>query len=417
MTTHIRSYSMKQAVRTGVLICLSAWLLTAAALCSAEGMEISPQTYKKVVKAREYISEEKYGDAEALLLEQKERSKRKKFDHIEVLRTLGYLYAARSQYGKAMQVFEEAMKVEGLPPELARELRYNLAQMYMAQDLFAKAAPQLEIYLQESEQAKQKPGSAVYLALANCYSQQKQYAKVIPVVRKAIATESKAQESWLQLLLAAHYELKEYDQAVNVLKELLLAYPEKKQYWKQLSGVYMQLKKDAAAVAVLEMAYRRDMLEEEKEFVNLANYLAYQNAPLRAGKIMEDGMQRGVVVSNGDNLRKLAGFWRQARERKRAIDAYKAALQQQVTGDTQLDLAYQLYENEDYRALVDLLNAPATDMSEEQKGRALLLKGQAYYNLEQSQEALATMREASRFDASAPAAKRWISFLTAGAEQ
>ena len=48
----------------------------------------------------------------------------------------------------------------------------------------------------------------------------------------------KAPESWYLLKMAAHYELKQYKLATEVLTALVDRYPEKKKYWTQLGHAH-----------------------------------------------------------------------------------------------------------------------------------------------------------------------------------
>ena len=78
--------------------------------------------------------------------------------------------------------------------------------------------------------------------------QLKQYREAIPAVDNAIKLSAgKAPESWYLLKMAAHYELKQYKPATEVLTALVDRYPEKKKYWTQLSAMHMQAGNDAKA--------------------------------------------------------------------------------------------------------------------------------------------------------------------------
>jgi predicted Zn-dependent protease len=102
----------------------------------------------------------------------------------------------------------------------------------------------------------------------------------------------KAPESWYLLKMAAHYELKQYKPATEVLTALVDRYPEKKKYWTQLSAMHMQAGNDAKATAALK-GYNLGMLTEANELQRLANYLAFAGIPHRAARVMEKAMKEG----------------------------------------------------------------------------------------------------------------------------
>ncbi len=73
-------------------------------------------------------------------------------------------------------------------------------------------------------------------------------------------------------------------------------YP-KKDYWVQLSAMYGELKDQQQQLAAMETAYVQDMLTEEKELVNLAYLFLANEVPYKAAKVLDQGIDEGVMLS------------------------------------------------------------------------------------------------------------------------
>ena len=94
------------------------------------------------------------------------------------------------------------------------------------------------------------------LMLAVAYSQVKNLRKALHLAQTAVRRSRRPQESWLQLQLSLHYELKHRWEVVHVLERLIARYPKKKSYWIQLAAIYSQLKEDRRLLAVLDLRAR-----------------------------------------------------------------------------------------------------------------------------------------------------------------
>ena len=190
----------------------------------------------------------------------------------------------------------------------------------------------------------------------------------------------KAPESWYLLKMAAHYELKQYKPATEVLTALVDRYPEKKKYWTQLSAMHMQAGNDAKALAALEGAYNLGMLTEANELQRLANYLAFAGIPHRAARVMEKAMKEGTIESTAANYKTLANYWHQAKELDPAIDTLAKSYKLAPNAELQLKMARMMIQSKRYRDLVAFAAKPAANASGEQRADLkTALTGVAYF--------------------------------------
>ncbi|MDW1844001.1 tetratricopeptide repeat protein, partial [Vibrio sp. Vb0839] len=287
--------------------------------------ELSDKTFRTVNKVQELIATEKYADALSKLNSALSSTSKKQYDRAVLLQQMGFLYSLQDDYPKAAKYFADALSLNALPVPVAQQVRYSLAQLYLAEGQFKKSVATMNEWFKIAETTEEKPQAHAYITLASAYVQLEDYKNAIPPAKQAIAMSKEPSESWYQLLMSAHYELKQFKSVAGVLKILTTKYPKNKRYWTQLSGIYMELNQERNALSTLEMAHKMGLLEGEKEYLRLVNFQAYQGVPFRAAKTLQHLIDEGHVERNATNLEKLGSFWQQAQELGHAIDVYQQA--------------------------------------------------------------------------------------------
>ncbi|MFM4935639.1 tetratricopeptide repeat protein [Aeromonas veronii] len=386
-------------------------VLLSTASWAAEQPALSDRAYRAVNKAQELITDKQYGLANARLQEALSSVGDRVYDKGVILQTLGFVAAQQEKYGQATKYFADAIATGGLPPQVAQQVRYNLAQLYMAEGNYQGSIKTMKEWF--ANQGKDdKPNSHAYITLANAHVQLKQYHDAIPAVDQAIKLSAgKAPESWYLLKMGAHYELKQYKPATEVLTSLVNMFPEKKKYWTQLSAMHMQAGNDAKALAALESAYNLGMLTEAAELQRLANYLAFTGIPHRAARVMEKGMKDGVIEQSASNYKTLANYWHQAKELDPAIDTLAKSYQLAPSAELQLKMARMMIQSKRYQDLVALAAKPAANANGEQRADLKFLTGVAYFEQQKPKEALNAFTQAAQNGNVSGRASPWISFL------
>lgn len=373
--------------------------------------ELSDRTFRTVNKVQELIATEKYSDAISKLNSALGSTKKKKYDRAVLLQQMGFLYSLKDDYPKAAKYFTEALKLDALPVPVAQQVRYSLAQLYLAEGKFKQSVNTMNEWFKIAETTEEKPQAHAYITLASAYIQLEDYRNAIPPTKKAIAMTKNPSESWYQLLMSAHYELKQFKNVAGVLKILTTKYPKNKRYWTQLSGIYMELKQERNALSTLEMAHKMGLLEGEKEYLRLVNFQAYQGVPFRAAKTMQTSMEEGHVERNAENLEKLASFWQQAQELDKSIETYVAAYQLAPKAKTQIKIARLMILDKQYSAAAKFAKNAAADAKRDDKGELNYIRGMAYFELNQPSNALKAMKSAAQSPDMKAVAGPWINFL------
>ncbi|MGR5319975.1 tetratricopeptide repeat protein [Vibrio alfacsensis] len=376
-----------------------------------EAPQLSDRTFRTVNKVQELIATEKYSAAKEKLNSALDSTKSKKYDRAVLLQQTGFLYSLQDNYAQAAKYFAEALKLDALPVPVAQQVRYSLAQLYLAEEKFKLSVKTMNEWFKVAETTKEKPQAHAYITLASAYIQLEDYRNAIPPTKKAISMTKNPSESWYLILVASHYELGQLKSVVSVLKTLTSKYPEKKRYWMQLSGVYMELGQERNSLAALEAVYKMGKLEGEKEYLRLVNFLAYQGIPYKAAKTLEREMASGNIEKTKANYDRLASFWQQAKELDESIIAYKKSYEMAPSAKTQIQIARLMIQDKQYSQATKFAKNIAPDANREQKGELNYIRGMAYFELNQPGNALKAMKSAAQSPDMKAAANPWINFL------
>jgi tetratricopeptide (TPR) repeat protein len=377
--------------------------------CSAEetGGAMSEGTYRVLELAIEDLSNDSFADAEQRLLKVSDRSEG--YERAIIYQTLGFVYAQQEQLKPALEAFEVALATGALPREPREDLMYNVGQIYIADEQYERGIETIERYLKVACEA---PPATAHMMLANALAQVERYQPALEQVGMALDKADAPDESWLQLKLALHYELKEFSQCAETLVELIAMTPDSADYWKQLSGMLLEVEEQEDSLAVLAVAERTGLLETERDFKNLASVYMMLEIPYKAGLMMERGLEDGTVERNADNYQYLSDSWIAAHEWDRAESALRKAAEFGSDGDLWKRLAQVLMEKEDWQGARQALEQ-ALDVGVSDSGQTHYLLGVAAFQSGDTRGAEDALRAATRDPAAQRQAQQWLDHIAA----
>jgi tetratricopeptide (TPR) repeat protein len=372
---------------------------------------ISEGTYKRMERIIDAVGKGDYAGSEAKLVELNENA-HGDYEKAIILQTLAFVYASQNKEAQAIKTFEQALATNALPQQVHEQMMFNVAQLYIADDKYDKGMEKLNEYLQESC----NPLPDAHVLLASVYAEKKRWQESLKQVNLALAKSKTAKEPWLQLKLALHYELKDMPKCAEVLVHLVGLAPQKEDYWKQLSGILFEIKKDPEALAVLALAERKGYVDQENEYRNLSNMYMYMEIPLKAGALLERGLTSKQIEPTEKNLESLANAWIVAREYDKAEVAMKKAAAVSSSGELYKRLAQIQIENEKWKDALESLQKAQQKGGVKDPGEVSFLMGVAAVELKQWKIADAALRQAMQHEKTAKMAGQWLAHLQAEIE-
>ncbi|MBB5518138.1 hypothetical protein [Amphiplicatus metriothermophilus] len=332
------------------------------------------------------IQEERFQEALAGLnkLMSDRGDRMKPFDRATTLELRATVKVNLEDFRGALRDFEEALRLNALPPERNNQLRYFIAQLYFQLEDYQAAIRGLQEWIRISQTAGQTVDPNAYYLLAAAYIQVQppNYRAALDPAERAVAALTEPRKSYFDLLNLIYSELNENTKRAQLLERMITHWPGERSYWTQLSGLYSTTGRDQDAFSVLEVAYRAGLLKNEAEILTLVQYYSFFDNPYRGAKLLEREMETGTVARNVKNLTLLSQLWSQAREHKRAIPVLQQAARMSDSGELSYRLGQVLLADEQYaaseRALVAALNKGG--MTQTQTGDAWLLLGTARFS-------------------------------------
>jgi tetratricopeptide (TPR) repeat protein len=371
---------------------------------SAHAEEVDGETAKRLSGAQDSLDLQRYDEARMILshlnpkrLNPAERSR--------IAQLLAAIDQAEGNLGAAREHLLEAIADGGLTPEEATKVRYQVAQLYIAEEKWGEGARLLEEWLQTVEE----PGPAPYYLLGIAYYQLQDYERAVSPAEKAVDLAEQPQENWLQLLLALRIQREEYALAAPVLEKLVSSYPDKKTYWIQLSSVHAALGDYSDAVAVLQLAMNAGLLTEEQDQRRLAELLAHVGIPFRGGRILAASMESSEKLRSDGGAQELLGnCWIAAREYAKAIVPLERAAELAPSGDLYVRLAQVEVQREDWQRAAIALERAIEKGGLSNPANAELLLGIAFYSSAKLDEAKAWFERAASDEGYRAQAEGWL---------
>lgn len=371
----------------------------------------SESTFKKMTQVNQLMADGKKSQARAILNEVKASSS-DSFTLSVVHQYLARLAYEANNFNQAVQHARKVVELDALPVNAILGMKKQVAYAYVAKKDYNSAIGWLKQYFDQVI----KPPVSDYKTLAQLYYQAGQYRNAICPVYIALkkTTKKKDKKPLYKMLFGMHYQLKDLEGSAKVLTEMINYWPNDKKYWEQLFSIEYQRGNQLGALAVSELAFQKGLWTTEKEIKNLASLHANNGSPYRAAVRLENAMKKGVVAKNLENLKLIARYWNQARDRKKAITAYTNLSSSSNTGKYDYKIGNIYFDQEKYKEAIQYYTKAVNkgNMNGTESGYAFLQMGAAKFYLGQENAALSDLNKAKNYDKTRKNATSWIAFIS-----
>ena len=378
---------------------------------------MSERVHRRFSRAQEALELEDYATAEALLQEITELRGLTPYERAQTNNFYGFIHIEKEDYQSAIRSFLGVIEIGGpgeIPEGLYNQTIRTLSQLYMQVENY----PQAVVFARRWIESQVSPVPKDYMLLAMAYFQMEDWRNALENVQAAIerATQTgmEVEENWWRYLLAAHWELEEFPEALEVSKTLLTNWP-KKQYWMQLQGLYSIVEDEANQFAAFWSCYDQGLLDRSNELVTMAQLFMLAEVPYKAAVVLQEGLDSGEIEETAVNYRYLAQAWQLAREDRKALDPLRKAAESEEDVEDKGELYMRLAET--YNALSDYDDCASTARQAlrtgelKSEGRAYMLLGQCLFEQDEFDEAGDAFTRAARDSDTRRTATQWQNYL------
>ncbi len=379
---------------------------------------MSEAVYKKLAEGQEAIDAKDYVTAEQVMKNMLERSKRYNGNEIgQVYSMLGYVYFLKEDYRSAIDAYKKVVaQGEDIPEGLEQTTLYTLAQLSFVEGFYTDALKHMEEFISKAT----NPGPEPRIFMGQVYYQMKDYPAAINQMIAGIDLAKERgltiKENWWQLLNFLYYEQENMPKTIETLEILVRDYP-KRDYWIRLAGMYGQEGQEKKQLHTLQAAYAGDYLSKETDFTNLAGLLMQEEAPYKAAKVMEHGLDDDIIERSSKNLRALGQAWQLAQEVDKAIPVLEDAADLADDGRIYDQLAYVYLEADRYDDCVRSANGALDKGGIRKKQSTYFVRGLCLYNddkLNDARGSFVSCRNESRRDeddTNLRTCAQWITYI------
>ncbi len=354
---------------------------------------IDAATGKILTEAIEALNNEKFAAAKAAVAKLS-LDKLSPYERSRTEQIMASIESAAENYPGAQKHLQAAIDAGGLNEQEVQSTRYQIAQMFLAQEKWKEGAAALEQWFRTAKD----PNGAAYYLLAVAYYQQNDYKRAIVPAQKAVDLTEKPQEGWVQLVLALYLQQDQYANAVPLLKRLINMAPDKKTYWQQLSSVYGQMEDYQKSLAVAQLAYNGGIFNDDSDIRRLADLQLFNDAPYRCGLTLEEAVQKKLVKVDFKLYEKQANCWIAARDFAKAIAPLQRAAEMSSNGDLFVRLGEVQIQRNEWASAATALQSGLRKGGLRDSGNAQLLLGIALFNQKNYASAKDAFSRARNFD-------------------
>ncbi len=400
-----------------------------ASAVAAEGTEsrqktrrvpsMSEATFKKLAEAQEMIDAKNYQGCLALLNEMlvSRRNALNGNEIGQVHNMLGFVYFSMENYPKAIESYKTVIaQGEDIPEGLEVTTLYTLAQLSFVADRYDDALKYMKIWLAKAT----NPGPEPHIFMGQVYYQMQDYSAAISQIERGISVAkergTEIKENWWSLLNYLYFEQENWPKVLEILEILVRDFP-KREYWMRLAGIYGQEGREREQVDSMEAAHVAGFLTQERDLTNYAGLLMQAEVPYRAAKVLDAGIQKGVIEKNASNLRSLGQAWQLAQETKKAIPVFEQAAKLSDDGTIYERLAQLYLDNDEFGKCVGAASNAINKGGLRKVQTTYVVRGMCEYNQEKLTDArksfVSCRNEAHRVDddSNRRICQQWITFI------
>ena len=301
----------------------------------------SAKTGKKLEKLIEAFNDSKFEEAKPLAAEILADGNANNYD-----KSLTAFLAAQVAYNlndnAAAEGFaKQAIELNGLDNNNHFTAMQFLAQLQIQDDKYAEGLATIDRYLAESKSTRPEDlvikGNALYRL--------ERFKEAAAALRQAVDASPQPKNEWLQLLMASYADAGQNAEAIQLAEQLAAKSPDDKKAQMNLASVYTQADQMDKASAILEKLRSAGQMTEEREYRQL--YTTYANMDGKEKDtiaVINDGLAKGILKPDYQSYVALAQAYYYSDQIPQAIDAWKKGAPLSKDGETYLNLAKVLYQ-------------------------------------------------------------------------
>lgn len=381
-----------------------------------QAQAVSKAVYDRITKAQDLLDEDKDRAALQLLNRLYNPDKLTEYEQANVLNYIGFIHYNMDDFGNAIATYEKLLSIPSLELQMAKQTTFTLAQLFTMEEQYLNALRTLDKWFI----LETNPAPNPFILKAQLFYHLDRYQAMVEPIENAmrVARERNltVKEDWYGLLNFAYYQQENYHKVLEIQKILLQNWP-KKRYWKSLAGAFSELGEDDKLIYAYDAAFTQGLLENESEFITMAQLFLQAEVPYKAARLLEEKMAAGILKKTEKNYRLLSQAWTLSMEDEKSIPALKAAAGLADHGELDARLANAYLNISEYGSCVTSAKNAVRKGSLKSPDNIQISLGMCLYNQRKYAAAKQAFREAAKVPRSQRTSRQWIRVIDADIER
>jgi tetratricopeptide (TPR) repeat protein len=243
----------------------------------------------------------------------------------------------------AMEYLKKAIDINGLDNNSHFDRMFVLAQLQLQEEQYAESLATMDRFLTESKSTKPEH----LIVKGNALYRLERHAEAAKVIKAAIDASPDPKAEWQQLLMATYVESNQGAEAAKVAEAIAAKSPNDKRAQMNVAAVYSQSDMLDKAAVVLEKMRAAGQFTEDKDYRQLySTYLNLDGKEKEAAGVINEGLEKGILKPDYQAYVALAQSYYFSDQAGKSIDAYKKAAPLAPDGETYLNLARVLWQED-----------------------------------------------------------------------
>ncbi len=291
---------------------------------------------RKMSKMGELYDEQKGAEARAIVDEIIADPKANSYEKAYSAQLGAQIAYDADDIATAIAYYKQVIELNGLDNNSHYGIMLNLAQLQQQEEQYAEAQTTFDRFF--SETGSKDPttmmvkGQGLYLM--------ERYAEAAAIMQQAIEAEADPKPEWMALLMQAYVEGGNLDEAIRMGEQVAAKKPGDKRAQLNLVAIYQQADMPQKALAVLEKLRASNQLDTANEYkVLYSSYAGIEGRDQDVIDVINDGLQKGILEPDYNSYLALAQAYYFSDQPAQAITAYQKAAPLAADGETYLNLA------------------------------------------------------------------------------
>ncbi|MGJ7903011.1 tetratricopeptide repeat protein [Lysobacter sp. 1R34A] len=243
----------------------------------------------------------------------------------------------------AIAYLKQALEFNGLDNNGHFGAMFMMAQLQLQEDQYADSLATVDRFLAETKSTKPEH----LIVRGNALYRLERYADAAKAIKEAIDASPEPKVEWQQLLMASYIENNQGAEAAKIAEAIAAKTPNDKRAQMNVAAVYSQADMLDKAALVLEKVRAAGQFTDDKDYRQLyATYLNLDGKEKEAAGVITEGLEKGVLKPDYQAYVALAQSYYFSDQTAKSIDAYKKAAPLAPDGETYLNLARVLWQED-----------------------------------------------------------------------